>query len=505
MDITFEYLSEPKLQFGEYFEHEDVKTGLAEFGPFGKNVTGLHPSEIKLGFIGTRETISGAKEWIEECSSYIESENIKMVGGRSKPEINETGSLFGEGINQEAQKSRLEKRLNPDFIGFNRESRFQCCFQMNERWEMPIRPRDLDAILGIEDKQERIWKLVNLFEIQIDTLASITPSPDIIILALTPEIVEQAHSVRISGNFYLNFRRAIKARAMEYDIPIQILRRKTVAGKGNDLQEKATRAWNFCTAQYYKAEGIPWQPVTLEKDVCFIGISFYVAKDIDDQLTMRSSVSQAFDYLGQGLVLRGEPFEWNQEKQGASPHLTQTAACQLIQDTLNEYKKVTRRSPRRVVIHKSSEFWGSEHGEYNEVNGFFEGIENVFPGCESDLVALRQTGVHLFREGAYPPLRGTYFHLENTQHFLYTMGFIPYLETYPGSYVPEPWQITDHHGGSAPKDLFRELLVLTKMNMNNCDFADGTPITLLFSRKIGEIMKHIPEDGKVHRKYKFYM
>ena len=67
MSIRLEYLPEPNLQFGEYFEHEDTKTGLAEFGPFGKNVPGLHPAEIKLGFVGTRETVSDAKEWITAC------------------------------------------------------------------------------------------------------------------------------------------------------------------------------------------------------------------------------------------------------------------------------------------------------------------------------------------------------------------------------------------------------------------------------------------------------
>jgi hypothetical protein len=71
MSIKVEYLGEPKLQFGHYFEHEDTKTGLAEYGPFGKNVTGLHPTQIKLGFIGTRETISGAKERVEMCREPI--------------------------------------------------------------------------------------------------------------------------------------------------------------------------------------------------------------------------------------------------------------------------------------------------------------------------------------------------------------------------------------------------------------------------------------------------
>src|SRR6266567_2603822 len=55
------------------------------------------------------------------------------------------------------------------------------------------------------------------------------------------------------------------------------------------------------------------------------------------------------------------------------------------------------------------------------------------------------------------------------------------------------------------KLLLTEVLALTKMNVNNCTFADGVPITLSFSQKIGDIMKHIPEDGKVQPTYKFYM
>ena len=501
MSIEFEYINEPKLEFGDYFEHEDTKTGLAEFGPFGKNIPGLHPSEINLGFVGTRETIAGTKEWIEKCSLPIESENIKTIG--PKPKIDE-GELFDAETYSDHQIRRLEKILNRDFIGFNQESSFKCCFQTNERWERPIQPRDLDIILGIEEKEERIQELVDFFDDQIRSIADTDPTPDIIILALTPEIVEHAHSVEISGNFHLNFRRAIKAHAMRWGIPTQLLKCRTVKGKG-DVQEIATRAWNFCTAQYYKANGIPWRLSTLEGDACFVGIGFYIAQDLSDTLTMRSSVAQAFDYLGQGLVLRGEPFEWDSEKQGRTPHLTESAACKLIKDTLEEYVKLKGVPPRRVVIHKTSEFWGEEHVEYNELGGFYQGIEDVYPRCETDFVTLKQSGVRLFREGMYPPLRGTYFCVQGAQHFLYTMGFIPYLETYPKPYVPEPWQIAEHHGGSAPKDLFGEILALTKMNVNNCAFADGTPITISFSRMVGEIMKHVPEDGIVQPKYRFYM
>lgn len=497
MTFTLEHLEEPYLQFGAYFEHQDCKTGLAEYGPFGQNIDGLHPSEIKLGFIGTRESVAGAKEWVRECGSSIESRNIKAIGASSRY----TGATLFE---LPEQRTRVNKILNRDFIGFNRESSFNCCFQINDRWDRFVTTRDLEDLLRIEDKQRRIWELVELFDSQIESLATTSPEPTIIILALTPEIVEYADSVQISGNYYLNFRRAIKAKAMRWGIPLQLLQRRTVLGTDRTLQEKTQRAWNFCTAQYYKADGIPWRTASLPRDTCFIGISFYVAQDLDEKTTMRSSVAQAFDYLGQGLVLRGNPFAWNTHTDGPSPHLTKEAASALIRDTLKAYVQANNVPPRRVVIHKTSEFWGPEHGQYNELDGFYEGIDAVYAHREIDLVSLRQTGLYLFREGKYPPLRGTYCALEG-QHFLHTMGFIPYLNTYPGAYIPEPWQITDHHGESAPKELLCEVLALTKMNVNNCTFADGVPITLSFSQKIGDIMKHIPEDEKVQPTYKFYM
>jgi hypothetical protein len=173
--------------------------------------------------------------------------------------------------------------------------------------------------------------------------------------------------------------------------------------------------------------------------------------------------------------------------------------------TLGEYVRVKGSTPKRVVVHKSSRFWGSEHGVHNELDGFQEGIREVFSGIESDLVTLSRSRVRFFREGAYPPLRGTYCHIGDDAHFLYTTGFTPYLATFPGSYVPDPWQIVEHHGGSSKRDLLREVLELTKMNVNNCSFADGTPITLLFSEKVGEIMKHVPEGEPLQTGYKFYM
>jgi hypothetical protein len=501
MRIDFDFLREPRLQFGEYFEHEDSKTGLAEFGPFGRNEPGLHRSEIKLGFLGTGDSIAGAKEWIADCGSPIESQNIKEI--RSK--IDETEKLFA--VEQDEQTVvRVLKILNRDFVGFSRESQWGCEFQLNKRWERELRPQDIDHILKIEDKQARINELVAFFADEIKSMAKTAPAPDIIVVALTAEIEERAEAVQVSGNFYLNFRRALKAAVMKHGKPIQIVRRSTMMEKRAQLQEKATRAWNFCTAMYYKADCVPWRLVGLSPDTCFVGIDFFVSPTTDEKLSVRSSVAQAFDHLGQGVVLRSEePFVWDEQKLGRSPHMPTRVAHGLIERTLNEYFRVRESLPRRVVVHKSSRFWGDEHPEYNEMDGLYSGIAAVAPKALTDFVTMSQSGVRLFRQGQYPPARGTFFTLGGERHYVYTMGYVPYLETYPGSYVPEPWEIVEHHGGSSPKELMREVLALTKMNVNNCSYADGRPITLSFAKKVGEVMKHIPAGESVEAGYKYYM
>src|SRR5581483_1492102 len=498
--LKINYLEEPNLQFGGYFEHPDSKTGLREFGPFGKNIAGLHPSEIRVGFVGTKETLNWAQEWISRCGGYIESENLK--GSAKKEEPAET--LFDLQTYESPQiLARLEKILAPDFVGFNQETNFKSEFQTNDRWVRTIRSQDIKSILTLDNKVDIIWKLVNLFDEAIGSIAGADPTPNIIVVALPPEVESEAHSVRLSGNYFLNLRRAIKARSMQWDIPLQLMTRSTSTGEG-DVQDVATRAWNFCTAQYYKANGVPWRITALGENTCFIGVSFFVDRDITDSLTMRSSIAQAFDYEGQGLILRGDRFDWDEIKNGRTPHLTKELASKLASETLKEYIALRGTAPQRVVIHKTSEYWGEEHKGYNEIEGFQEGVESIFKYCDLDLVALSQSPIILFREGMYPPLRGTYFNIAEA-YFLYTMGYIPFLETYPKPYVPMPWEITQHVGDTPKENLFREILALTKMNVNNCSFADSWPITLSFSKMVGEIMKHIPEGGKVQSKYRFYM
>jgi hypothetical protein len=66
-------------------------------------------------------------------------------------------------------------------------------------------------------------------------------------------------------------------------------------------------------------------------------------------------------------------------------------------------------------------------------------------------------------------------------------------------------QIADHKGDTERAELLREVLVLTKMNWNSANMFGLMPITLRFSRLVGDVLREVPEDQKPKTKYKFYM
>ena len=85
MKIITHFIPEPQLEFGGHFLHVDKKTGLSEHGPFGKTDAALHPSQIRVGVVGTRSTV-------EMCSVGL------MSVGRRLRRINRksaNGSAFG--------------------------------------------------------------------------------------------------------------------------------------------------------------------------------------------------------------------------------------------------------------------------------------------------------------------------------------------------------------------------------------------------------------------------
>jgi len=111
----------------------------------------------------------------------------------------------------------------------------------------------------------------------------------------------------------------------------------------------------------------------------------------------------------------------------------------------------------------------------------------------------------LYRAGQYPPLRGTLLTLDDQEMILYTRGSVPFFETYPGKYIPNPLRVRIEAAEQTPQYLAREILALTKMNWNNTLFDGAEPVTIRASRQCSSVLRYCSEGRQIEPRYSFYM
>jgi hypothetical protein len=92
-----------------------------------------------------------------------------------------------------------------------------------------------------------------------------------------------------------------------------------------------------------------------------------------------------------------------------------------------------------------------------------------------------------------PVLRGTAVTISRREGFLWTTGYIPRLRTYPGFETPKPIYIEIRRGDGDLKTVMRDILALTKINYNACDYSSGLPVTLKFANRVDEILTASPK------------
>ena len=76
--------------------------------------------------------------------------------------------------------------------------------------------------------------------------------------------------------------------------------------------------------------------------------------------------------------------------------------------------------------------------------------------------------------------------------YLWTLGFVPELQTYAGREVPNPLVVEITRGTADLAVVMQDVLGLTKLNFNACIYGDGLPVTLRFASDVGEILTAAP-------------
>lgn len=86
-------------------------------------------------------------------------------------------------------------------------------------------------------------------------------------------------------------------------------------------------------------------------------------------------------------------------------------------------------------------------------------------------------------------LRGLAYIRSPRSAHLWTRGWTPQIQTYPGREVPNPLIVEISTGDAAIEVVLEDdILALTKLNYNTCIFGDGMPITLKFADAVGEVL-----------------
>lgn len=494
---------EPLLEFAHAQRVQEPHDGLSVFGPYDSGRPGK-PRSINWGLVATSSGRDKILEWVKRLQRPI-------YPGKNK------------------RGTDLDPQLWPLFPGF--DAAFDCAFSAQPTWYKELDEKHLVDLCSNLDSKKRAFDAVEQYLTAIRLTEKKDEAFDLILCVL-PDFVRQMcrpnavivdgtgvkvsrreQRARASGQtdmfqqydpsvycYSEDFRRQLKARCMEHKVPIQIIQERTITPVPPDQQSLVSPpsdiAWNLSTTMYYKAGGKPWKLASARPGVCYIGIAFRKTDPTSNSRTA-CCAAQMFLDSGDGVVFLGESGAWYSPEKKQF-HLSEQAAQRLLAGVLNEYAALEGQPLTEIFLHCRSGIWHDE----------FRGYQKACPP-NVKLVAVRVKkefeGIKLFRNGAYPVMRGTFWRLSDRAGYLFASGVVPRLGTYPGTESPVPLRIDVQHGAAEIIQVARDIFALTKLNYNACKIGDSEPVTVGFSSAVGEILVSNPTVPFKSPKFKFYI
>lgn len=302
-----------------------------------------------------------------------------------------------------------------------------------------------------------------------------------------PETLADADTYRFSSNFH----HQLKAELLQDKVALQLILESTLhdrqiavaAGRRRGLQDEATVAWNFATTLYFKMDAKPWALADVRPGVCYVGLVF---KNDETPAAKGEAccAAQMFLNSGDGVVFRGALGPWYSDRDGEY-HLSNAAAEMLMKSVVEGYTAKHKAPPQELFIHGRHKFNDAE----------WSGFQSAVP-TETKLIGVRiqrRDDMRLFRPNASTPvLRGTAVLINERNGLLWVRGYVPRLAAYQGFETPKPLTVEVTHGETDLTQVLTDVLALTKVNFNSCDFASGLPVTLKFADRVGEILMASP-------------
>ena len=504
-NVKLKYIAEPKLEFSHHQCEEHPKDGLFLYGPVDSTVSG---GILRFGLIGTKAGLDVFRNWENIINGYIPPYKEDIAHHAGFPGFEAAFGLRWPDT-PIAKVVLPEKAIKETIMRNNRHEAIKSTVDIyadgiikHLREEGEVSPDFWYVVIPDEVYQYGRPKKAPPKDQRTEGEAKLSVKAAKKLLN-APSLFESENEEADLQRYAVNFHNQLKARLLKV-APIQIIQESTLIEacdielkiERRKKQDPATIAWNLCTTSYYKSAGPPWRLQDIRKGVCYVGIVF---KQDPSSINSNNACcgAQLFLRSGEGLVFKGTTGAWY-SKDLKEFHLSKEKAKELMALVVDGYKDINGELPEEIFIHAKSRF------NEEEWSGF---LESVPKGTKLNGIRIRPNDeLKLYRFAKQPPVRGTYYQVYDRMAYLWTKGYVGRYNTYPGFEVPNPISIHIDWGDADLDTVVADILALTKVNFNGCNFSDGLPVTLKFADAIGEILTAAPdiEDG-APQLFKYYI
>ncbi len=498
------FIEEPLIEFmsGQFEQHP--KDGLFLYGPIENEA---RRKQLRYGVIGTKTGQALLDEWIIKLRGFIPAGKEGYAHHSSFPGFE---AAFGVSLSTKpiAALTLNAEKLSATIRGHNRHEAIKATVDLYANTITDHLENDADVapdiwFVVIPDEVQKYGRPQSAppTALRTESKSKLRPKAAKRLLiepSLFPEDNKEAELQRYKLHFHNQLKAKLLGKAVIQGVKEGTLFQSVKSEaevKRRTVQDPASLAWNFSTTSYYKTSGPPWRLANMRQGVCYVGIVF----TRDDTQPDRGNAccgAQLFLQSGEGLVFKGAIGRfWSEDLKQF--HLTGDKAKTLMEMVVEGYKNTHGNYPDEIFIHGSARFNKAEW------DGFREGVPE-----KTDLVAIsirNASDLKLYRLAKRSPLRGTYMKVNDRFGYLWASGYVPRLNTYPGWEIPNPKSISIDWGDAELKSVLQDVLALTKVNFNSCEFGGSEPITLRFARHIGEILTAIPEVSSKPQPFKYYI
>ncbi len=299
----------------------------------------------------------------------------------------------------------------------------------------------------------------------------------------------------------------IKAFTAGLGIPVQLVREDGAISY--DCQ--ASVMWRIGLAIYAKAGGVPWKLAEADPETAYIGISYSVRGAESDLPRFVTCCSQVFDSDGAGLEFvaydaREVDLRWD------NPFLSQNDMFRVMTRSMDLYRRRhAGRSPKRVMVHKNTEFKRGERDGCMEALRVCDAVDlvQVVEYVNWRGVRIDGKGEAKGRPAAFPVPRGTILPIGDREALLWNHGDakgVTARSYFQGSRsTPRPLRLVRYAGHGSWDDTAQAILGLSKMNWNNDALYDQLPVTMSYAKVLSRVVKRIPQLRRSPYQFRFFM